>query len=398
MMNWLWWTNSPHTNTGYGIQAREAIHRMTGMGQNVGVIANFGVSGNSLTWGNNVPIFPESRQKNNRDTVIDYCEYFGADVLLSLYDIWSLPFDLGRLPCAWAALTPVDGAPLNKEMIHQLNQIDYPAAYSKFGHKILNDLHRQNVLSGPHSEAWYVPHGIDTNKFKPPPEGFNKSDLKRQLGISEDSWLITVVAANKGAPPRKSWPEILMAFKQFQQTHTEAFLYCHTTKTPYGSGNAGIYFERLIGELELQGKIGFPDETSMHIGIPTEQMVQIYWASDVFLLPSRGEGFGLPAVEAQACGTPVVVQACSAVTENCVNGIAIEPMQAQWVSQLSYWWQLPKVEDIVDALEKVYGWTDETRNENLSAGLRHIEHNLAWDTIWDKYWVPWIEHIEDTIW
>jgi len=44
-------------------------------------------------------------------------------------------------------------------------------------------------------------------------------------------------------------------------------------------------------------------------------LANIYRAFDVFALPTMGEGFGIPILEAMACGVPVVATACSAVTE-----------------------------------------------------------------------------------
>jgi glycosyltransferase involved in cell wall biosynthesis len=49
--------------------------------------------------------------------------------------------------------------------------------------------------------------------------------------------------------------------------------------------------------------------------IPDEQLVQLYNAATVFALPSLYEGFGLPALEAQACGVPAVVSNRGALPE-----------------------------------------------------------------------------------
>jgi glycosyltransferase involved in cell wall biosynthesis len=50
-------------------------------------------------------------------------------------------------------------------------------------------------------------------------------------------------------------------------------------------------------------------------GIPLEQTVDFYRAADVFVYPSLNETFGLPILEAMACGCPVVTSNTSAMPE-----------------------------------------------------------------------------------
>jgi D-inositol-3-phosphate glycosyltransferase len=61
--------------------------------------------------------------------------------------------------------------------------------------------------------------------------------------------------------------------------------------------------QRLIAELELEGRVRFVDPQPHHL------LSTYYRASDVCMVPSRSESFGLVALEAAACGTPVVAAA-----------------------------------------------------------------------------------------
>ncbi|HEY8491390.1 MAG TPA: glycosyltransferase family 1 protein [Dehalococcoidia bacterium] len=76
---------------------------------------------------------------------------------------------------------------------------------------------------------------------------------------------------------------------------------------PPGWKNAGFY--RLLSELELGDRVkalGY---------VPDEAMPALYSGADLFVFPSLYEGFGLPPLEAMACGTPVVASSRSAMPE-----------------------------------------------------------------------------------
>ncbi len=62
--------------------------------------------------------------------------------------------------------------------------------------------------------------------------------------------------------------------------------------------------------------------------VPTEELVRLYRRAALVVVPSRYEGFGLPAVEAMACGAPVVTTsagALSEVVETGGGGITVPP-------------------------------------------------------------------------
>lgn len=379
------WSNAPFTNTGYGGQVRGMIPRMQKMGHTVSVIANYGLQGSPLNW-NGATIYPLREKMHNQDVLRNYVNHFAADVVISLYDIWSLPPGArGMMGVPWIGMVPVDGEPVSEQMKERIKELDYLVAYAKYG---VDQFTKAGI------DCYFIPHAIETETFKPG----NKEQVRQKLGFPADSFLISIVAANKGFPPRKSWPEALAAFTKFQKSHPNALLYLHTTKEPMGSGGAGIYFDKLIDLLGTpRESVVFPSPTEYAFGVSDEGVAEIYQASDVMFLPTRAEGFGLPVIEAQACGCPVVVNDCSAVSDLVRNGYKVKPLQPQFLPQLDYFWQLPSVRGMVKALEKVYAWDDITKMKNALAGRKFTE-GFDWDKVWSQYWVPFLEHVEETLW
>lgn len=67
--------------------------------------------------------------------------------------------------------------------------------------------------------------------------------------------------------------------------------------------------------------------------VPRDQLAELYRRADAFLFPSWMEGFGLPLLEAMACGTPVVTSGCSAMPEVAGPGaVYVEPSSAHSIA------------------------------------------------------------------
>jgi len=71
-------------------------------------------------------------------------------------------------------------------------------------------------------------------------------------------------------------------------------------------------YERLR---ELAGSLDLGDEVQFAGFVPDEELNQLYNQAALFAMPSFDEGFGLPALEAMACGAPVVVSAGNSLEE-----------------------------------------------------------------------------------
>jgi glycosyltransferase involved in cell wall biosynthesis len=86
-----------------------------------------------------------------------------------------------------------------------------------------------------------------------------------------------------------------------------------------GSGRDEKY---LAGLKALIAELGIGDDVVFVGGVPLEETVNFYRAADVFVYPSLNETFGLPILEAMACGCPVVTSDVSAMPETA-GGAAV---------------------------------------------------------------------------
>ena len=76
---------------------------------------------------------------------------------------------------------------------------------------------------------------------------------------------------------------------------------------------AGPTFEAKIRAAQSQP--GAPEIIYLNEELPPDALPGLYAACDCLVLPYRGEGFGLPVLEAMACGRPVIVTAGGATDD-----------------------------------------------------------------------------------
>jgi glycosyltransferase involved in cell wall biosynthesis len=234
--------------------------------------------------------------------------------------------------------------------------------------------------------------GVDCDVYEPG----DKYEARDELGIPPDCFLVTMVAANKSYPSRKSFPAALDAFAMFQQVHEEAKLYLHTEMVPK---KEGVEIVPLIETLKIPERALIkPDFEGMLVGIPDEEMAKIYRASDVLLNPAMGEGFGLPIVEAQACGTPVITQNVTSMTELTFNGRLIGPVSRVWIPKLNYWQYQASPQRILDALEELYALNDDQREVAGARGAEMVRDRFDWGYVAEQYWKPFLERVEAELW
>jgi glycosyltransferase involved in cell wall biosynthesis len=178
---------------------------------------------------------------------------------------------------------------------------------------------------------------------------------RARLNIPVGSFWVTFIGVNDSVPNRKGIPELLMAWQIFSSQHADAILYLHTSKEGNLPVNniGGVQIEKLLTTFDIDpASIRLADQYSYRTGVPQAYLAEMYSASDVHILPTRGEGFGVPMIEAAACGCPSITTDFASSAELCASGWLIEyDYEWTWQSALN---AKPNVASIVDNLERAY--------------------------------------------
>ena len=197
----------------------------------------------------------------------------------------------------------------------------------------------------------FIPNGIDIEKFR-----FNdevRKKVRKDLGIEGK-----LVIGNVGRLCyQKNQENLLEVFAKLQSERPESVLLL------VGEGEMKEELQQQVEKLGIADKVIF-------YGV-TDKVEQLLWAMDIFVFPSRFEGLGIVAVEAQAAGLPVI---CSdgvpneAVVSDLVQKVDLRSGVDSWVEsilhcqvgvdRLAVHEQVQKsgfaVADVADRIEKVY--------------------------------------------
>jgi glycosyltransferase involved in cell wall biosynthesis len=388
----LWVSNAPWANTGYGQQTAQMLPRLA-KDNAVASMANYGLEASGTTWATpygDIPVYPRGMETWSNDVIPAHAhDWFIRDreaenLIITLFDVWVFKGEKWReFPIA--SWTPIDHVPAPPEVAAWCRQdFVYPIAMSKFG---------KDMLENVGIKSWYVPHAIE--KVFKPTKTFKTADGDVMTGrefmrIGEDKFVVGMNAANKGVSPvRKAFGENLLAFSMFAKKYDDAVLYIHSD----ASGSlGGIRLMDLILSCGIAPeKVIFPDPYLLRSGISQEIMASIYSSFDVMLATSMGEGFGIPTIEAQACGVPVIVSDFAASKELCGDGWLICG-QPYWDAPQKSWFHIPSVPEIVDALTQAY-------NKGRGLSQKALDFAKAYDAdlVFESMWKPTLNEIFEKV-
>lgn len=188
---------------------------------------------------------------------------------------------------------------------------------------VISNYTRQTVIDWldlPSEKIHVVHRVVDLERFHPQvsPQG-----AFTNLGLDPNLQYILYVGSED---PRKNIRTLINAFASIHQKFPKVRL--------VKAGAVHFAAERqnlldLIGHLGLEKKVIFIEN------LKDEHLPALYKAATVFVLPSFYEGFGLPALEAMACGTPVIASNAASLPEVVGDGgLLFDPNSPQQLADM----------------------------------------------------------------
>jgi glycosyltransferase involved in cell wall biosynthesis len=375
------WSNSYNAPTGYGQQATMLVDRLKRAGLDVAMLSNYGLEGIPSTiktpYGK-IPHYPRGIDQYSNDSGPTDHQSFVAqfdkpNLFISLYDVWvmkSAQYD--KFPIAsWVPLDHVTLPPGVEKFLRKDNVT--PIAMSPHGVRQMN---AKGI------ECEYAPHAIDTKVYKPTYK-IGAHEINEYLGLKPETFVVGVVAANKasGLVHRKAYGELILAFSIFAKDKPDAVLYLHTDSFGLSGGWNLLAILSSLGVKKEQ--VIFPNPQDYRFGLSQTNLAALYTRMDVLLAPSLGEGFGVPSVEAQSCGTRVIGSNWAATPDLVSPDSWLTDGQLSWDAGQDAWWMTPNVSSLVNALEESY-----KAERGTSQVAIDFASQFDVEKVWTESWLP----------
>lgn len=370
-------TNSIWSNSGYATIAKALYPRIVKEGYALASVNFFGQEGGVFEL-EGVKQYPKMSSAWGDDATFHHQRDFKADVAFTNQDIWTMDYNLLKGLNRFIPIVPIDHKPAPPRVVERLKLAYRIITYSKFGHDMLQD-------EGLYST--YIPCMVETNTFKPLGD---KAKWKENIGIPADRFVLGMVSANKDVPPRKSFQEVMDAFVMFKKNVPNAALYFHTFMSGLGGGFPIDEYSKFLG---IEKDVFYLQPYDLMFHVDQKKLNEIYNAFDVLMAPSTNEGFGIPIVEAQSAGIPVITNNWTSMPELIKNGTTGFLTDVQWkrfTPMLGYVGH-PSTESIYNALMSVF------RKDRVKMGeeaRRYVLNEYDADMVYQKYWSPYLRRLE----
>jgi glycosyltransferase involved in cell wall biosynthesis len=293
-------SDSPTVATGYGRVMKMLAQSFHDSGHEITVVG-WGYTGEEHSFPYKIIPCDTARDRYGEDIIANFIRSEQPEILFTLGDPWMteyLPKLEERSAVTWINYFPLDGYPIPPNWHDWIKNADVPVLFSEFAKNLVSQTLK--------IDAPMIYHGVDTNVFCP----LDKAIVKEEFGIT-GKFVVGTVARNQ---PRKNLPALVKAFSDFAKNKDDVMLYMHTQVR-----DVGWNIDELVERFQLNHKAFTTAEFTALKGVPDDELNKIYNCFDIFVLPTMAEGFGLPIVEAQSCGIPVLVTDYSACSELVVD-------------------------------------------------------------------------------
>ena len=243
-----------------------------------------------------------------------------------------------------------------------------------------------------------IPYGIDLEMYRPG----NQQEIRAKLGLPTDQQIIMFAAHGGFNDPRKGGTFLIEALQKLHGKYPELLLL-----------NIGTFDHSVASHLPVK-RIDLPFINEK------EKLAEYYQAADLFITPALAENLGLTAIEASACGTPVIAFEVGGTPEiikhketgylakkgdsdDLAQGIAYfldddavrhragEAARQRAVERFS---DQRMVDDYIDLYEEIHrtkGWIVSThvsaiRPKNMLEFVKNAKNSGGWDNAWHEFW------------
>jgi glycosyltransferase involved in cell wall biosynthesis len=194
----------------------------------------------------------------------------------------------------------VPGGLLAKYLYRGINRANHIITVSKYTAQQLINIYQISA-----DKISVIPNGVDP-KYHPIPN-FKMSiaywQLHQEMKIPVSAKIVLYVGSDH---PRKNVSGAIQAFAQALRIDTELIF------IKVGSPGLATGRQNLLDTID---NLGIKQNVRIINNITEDKLIEIYNLATVFIYPSRQEGFGLPPLQAMACGTPVITSNAASLPE-----------------------------------------------------------------------------------
>ena len=340
----LWIGEAPYLNTGYGVYAKNVLSYLSSL--NKYDIVQLGIYAKSselrkynFPWAI-IPNSPEEDDPKYQEYKSDELSQFGSwrfeevcgkfkpDVICNIADVWMFEFIFRSpfLPYFNSVLMPTcDSKPQPKQWLDVYAKASKIFTYCDWAKdellKTIGEQHKHKIVESapPVAAPCFYPQ--------------NKAKIRKLMGLGVHETIFGTVMRNQ---KRKLYPQLFESFRNYLDNGGDGKLICHTSYP-----DKGWDFQLLLKKHNLSDNVlftyncincnGYSVDTfnsvikecnkcrnisskmcTVDSGIEPEELANIYNLLDLYIQPCTNEGFGMPLVEAAACGIPIAATNYSA--------------------------------------------------------------------------------------